>query len=313
MASETDTATSATALTAITTIERLPLKVTSFGVTDQGRVRTANEDQFLIAELAKTMRVFQTSLPEANVQRGEERGNLFLVADGMGGHQAGERASELVVLAIEQFTLNAFKWFFESDVPDAQRVLSQFQAALHQANAQIVEEAAEDPALQGMGTTVTMAYQLDSQLCVVHVGDSRAYIYRNDNLHQLTEDHTVVAAMVRAGTVTPEDAAEHQLRHVITNVIGGGDEGLFVEARAVELHGGDRLLLCSDGLTEMVSDAEIAEVLREEPAPEAACRRLLQQANDAGGRDNITIVVVRFDHVEPSAAAPGPDPDRTMF
>jgi serine/threonine protein phosphatase PrpC len=280
-----------------TSITRLALTVKSFGLTHPGRVRTTNEDQFLIAELSKTMRVKQTSLPEAKAQRSEERGHVFLVADGMGGHQAGERASELVVLAIEQFTLNTFKWFFDTDAPDAQRVLSQFQAALHQVNAQIVEEAAEDPALHGMGTTVTMAYQLDEQLCVVHVGDSRAYIYRDDTLYQLTEDHTVIADMVRAGTVTPEDAAAHRLRHVITNCVGGAEAGLFVEARAVELHGGDRLLLCSDGLTEMVPDDAIAEVLRNLPDPEAACQRLLAEAVEAGGRDNITIVVVRFDPV----------------
>jgi protein phosphatase len=275
----------------------------SFGVTHPGRVRTSNEDQFLIAELSKTMRVFQTSLPETKVQRGEERGHVFLVADGMGGHQAGERASELVVLAIEQFTLNTFKWFFDANAPDAQRVLSQFQAALHQADAQIVEEASEDPALHGMGTTVTLAYQLDAQLCVVHVGDSRAYIYRDDTLYQLTEDHTVVADMVRAGTVTPEDAAGHRLRHVITNVVGGAEAGIFVEARAVELHGGDRLLLCSDGLTEMVTDDAIAEVLRTLRDPEAACQRLLDEANEAGGRDNITIVVARFDLVDQVSAS----------
>lgn len=274
---------------------RPALTATSFGVTHPGRVRTANEDQFLIAELTKTMRVRQTSLPARQAQRGEERGHLFLVADGMGGHRAGERASELAVLAIEQFTLNTFKWFFDSNAPDAQRVLTQFQAAVQAADARIAEEAAENPALRGMGTTVTMAYQLDSQLCIVHAGDSRAYVYRNDVLHQLTQDHTVVADMVRAGTLQPEDAAGHRLRHVVTNVVGGPEEGVFVEAHAVELQAGDRLLLCSDGLTEMVSNEAIAEVLRNMSGPEDACQRLLDEANDAGGRDNITIVVVRFD------------------
>ena len=263
-------------------------------------MRTSNEDQFLIAELAKTMRVWQTSLPSRQAQRGEERGHLFLVADGMGGHRAGERASELAVLAIEQFTLNTFKWFFDSNAPDAQRVLAQFQAAVQAADAQIAEEAAENPALTGMGTTVTMAYQLDSQLCIVHAGDSRAYVYRNDVLHQLTQDHTMVADMVRAGTIQPEDVAGHRLRHVVTNVVGGPEEGVFVEAHAVELQAGDRLLLCSDGLTEMVCNDTIAEVLRNMAGPEAACQQLLDQANDAGGRDNITIVIVRFD---PTAAA----------
>jgi PPM family protein phosphatase len=274
------------------------LTATSFGVTHPGRVRTDNEDQFLIAELATTMRVSQTSLPARQARHGEERGHLFLVADGMGGHRAGERASELAVLAIEQFTLNTFKWFFSGDGCDAQRVLAQFQAAVQVADAKIAEEAAENPALQGMGTTVTMAYQLDAQLCLVHVGDSRAYVYRNDVLHQLTQDHTMVADMVRAGTLQPEDAAGHRLRHVVTNVVGGPAEGVFVEAHAVELQAGDRLLLCSDGLTEMLDADAIAAVLRGVSEPEAACQQLIDEANAAGGWDNITIVIVRFDPVE---------------
>ena len=258
-------------------------------------MRPANEDQFLIAELTKAMRVWQTSLPEQSVQIAEERGHLFLVADGMGGHQAGERASALAVMAIEQFTLNTFRWFFDSNGPDAQRVLAEFQTALREADTRIVEEAAENASLRGMGTTVTLAYQLNTQLCVVHVGDSRAYVFRNDTLHQLTKDHTVVADMVRAGTVTPEAAATHRLRHMITNVIGGDQEGVFVEAHAVELHAGDRLLLCSDGLTEMVTNDAIADALRALADPQKACERLLQEANDAGGRDNVTVVIVRFD------------------
>ena len=282
----------------------------SYGVTDPGRVRPANEDQFLIAELTKIMRVWQTSLPEPKALFGEERGHLFLVADGMGGHRAGERASALAVTAIEQFTLNRFKWFFDPKAEDSQRVLAQFQTALQQADAQIVEQASEDPALHGMGTTVTMAFQLDSQLCVVHVGDSRAYVYRNDVLHQLTQDHTVIADMVRAGTISQEDAAKHRLRHIVTNVVGGPEQGLFVEAHALTLHAGDRLLLCSDGLNEMVSNDAIAEVLRQVADPQAACQKLLDDANAAGGRDNITIVMVRFDPAESSHAQPAAETER---
>ena len=146
------------------------------------------------------MRVWQTSLPEPKVQVGEEHAHLFLVADGMGGHRAGERASALAVVAIEQFTLNTFKWFFGSSDTEAQKVLAQFQSALSQADARILEESAEHPELSGMGTTVTMAFHLGAQLCVVHVGDSRAYLYRDGELHQLTQDHTVTADMVRSGS-----------------------------------------------------------------------------------------------------------------
>jgi protein phosphatase len=265
-------------------------------------VRPSNEDQFLIADLGTTMRVSQTSVPDRQLLQGpasdplgDARGNLFLVADGMGGHRAGERASELAVLAIEQFTLDTVKGLFDHDGADAPRVLAQFQAAVEAADARIAEEAAEHPALQGMGTTLTIAYQLDTQLCVVHAGDSRAYVYRNDVLHQLTQDHTMVADMVRAGTLQPEDAAVHRMRHVVTNVVGGPAEGVFVEAHAVELQAGDRLLLCSDGLTEMLCNDAIAEVLRNTLEPSAACQQLLDKANAAGGSDNITIVIVRFD------------------
>jgi len=273
----------------------IALAVKAFGITDTGKVRTSNEDQFLIAELSKRMRVWQTSLPEPKLQVGEDRAHLFLVADGMGGHQAGERASAIAVAAIEQFTLNTFRWFFAADSPGAQKVLTQFQSALSQADDKILEEAAGNPELAGMGTTLTMAFQLGPQLCIVHVGDSRAYVYRSGELHQLTRDHTVVAELVRSGAIQPDQVAGHHLRHVITNVVGGPHAGVKVEARAFEVQAGDRLLLCSDGLTEMVANDAIAAALDAELDPEAAAKVLLAQANDAGGRDNITVVIVRFD------------------
>jgi len=291
---------------AMTQTGRRPLTVKSFGITHQGRVRPSNEDQFLIAELSKTMRIWQTSLPEPKTRFGEERGHLFLVADGMGGHRAGEQASALAVVAIEQFTLNTFKWFFDSDGPEAQRVLTQFQTGLRQVDSRIIKEAAEHPELSGMGTTLTLAYHLDAQLCVVHVGDSRAYLYGDDVLRQVTHDHTVTAELVSRGVLRPEQVAQHRLRHVITNVVGGSKAGIDVEAHALEVHAGDRLLLCSDGLTEMVTQEEIAATLRAEPEPEAACTQLVAQANDAGGRDNITVLIVRFDAADPDVGNVGP-------
>ncbi|MFN2445545.1 MAG: PP2C family serine/threonine-protein phosphatase [Vicinamibacterales bacterium] len=282
-----------------------PLTVTAFGITDKGKVRPTNEDQFLIAELTKAMRVWQTSLPEPKVQVADERAHLFLVADGMGGHRAGERASALAVVAIEQFTLNTFKWFLNANGADAQRVLAQFQSALRQADTRIREEAAEHPELSGMGTTVTMAFHLDTQLCIVHVGDSRAYVYRDGELHQLTEDHTLTADMVRSGALRPDQVAGHRLRHVITNVVGGDEPGVDVEARVFEVQAGDRLLLCSDGLTEMVTNEAIAATLEEEPTPEGAAKKLLSQANAGGARDNVTLLIARFDPSRPEAANPG--------
>jgi protein phosphatase len=275
-----------------------PLIAKAFGISDTGKVRTANEDQFLIAELSKAMRVWQTSLTEPMLQHGEERAHVFLVADGMGGHKAGERASALVVLAIEQFMLNTFKWFFEADSAGAQRVLVQFQSALQQADVQIVEESQADPALSGMGTTVTMAFHLGRQVCIVHVGDSRAYLHRDEALHQLTEDHTLTAQMRRSGSLGPDQVLPQRFQHVITNVVGGNELGVKVEACAFEVHPGDRLLLCSDGLTEAVTNEVIAQILNAEPAPEAAAALLLGAANAGPAADNITAVVVRFDVAE---------------
>jgi protein phosphatase len=274
------------------------LAVKAFGITDKGLVRPSNEDQFLSAELTKAMRIWQTSLPESKVQFGLDRGHLFLVADGMGGHLAGEQASALAVVAIEQFTLNTFKWFFDSNGPEAQRVLTQFQSALRQADARILEEVTEHPELSGMGTTVTMAFQLDAQLCVVHVGDSRAYLYGDGELYQITHDDTLMAEMLSRGEIQPAQVAQHRLRHVITNVVGGTEAVVNIEAHALDVRAGDRLLLCSDGLTEMLADDAIAAILRAEEDPEAACTKLVAQANDAGGRDNITVLVVRFDPAE---------------
>src|SRR5262245_16000491 len=233
---------------------RQALEVKAFGLTDIGRVRPSNEDQFLVAELAKTMHIRHTSLPEPKIQFGNEQGHLFLVADGMGGHNAGEYASAMAVTAIQQFTLNTFKWFFDPGGADAQRVLTQFQIALRQAEARLFEESSENPELQGMGTTVTMAYHLNSQLCIVHAGDSRAYMFEEGELRQVTHDHTVAAELVRRGELRPDEISRHRLRHLITNVVGGNEALRFVEAHALQLRAGDRLLLCSDGLTEMMSN-----------------------------------------------------------
>ena len=272
----------------------------AFGLTDKGLVRPTNEDQFIVAELSKAMRIRQTSLVEPKMHVGEERGYLYLVADGMGGHHAGERASALAVTAIEQFMLNSFKWFFTPDESGGQKVLAQFQAALSHADTQVMAEAAEHPELSGMGTTVTLAFLLGSQMCLVHVGDSRGYLYRAGTLRMVTHDHTLVADLLRSGAIQPEQAARHQFRHVITNVVGGQQAGVKVEAHAFEVEAGDQLLLCSDGLTEMLTNEAIARVFETMPDPETIATALVAQANDAGGRDNVTALVVRFDEASGS-------------
>ena len=283
------------------------LVVTSFGATDRGRVRPTNEDHFLIADLAKTMDVRQTSIEEPRARFGEQRGHLFLVADGMGGHRAGEHASALAVTLIEQFALNTFRWFMAVTAVHADDAVTEFQEAVEHADATIVETASQRADLHGMGTTLTLAYHYGAELLVIHVGDSRAYLFRDETLRQLTQDHTVVAEMVRRGELDTDDARRHRLRHVITNVVGGSHAGVHADAHSLQLHVGDELLLCSDGLTEMLSHEDMTQVLRSEPHLEAACRRLISLANERGGRDNITVIVARFSASPPATGeAAGP-------
>src|SRR5205085_2341669 len=159
---------------------------------------------FLIARLRKAMRIEQSSVSPQRTQYADEEGHLLLVADGMGGHQAGEQASALAVEAVEEFALNTLKWFFDVGGEAANNVLDDFQTALRQADAKLFKEAAGHPELRGMGTTVTLAYSFANVLFVVHVGDSRCYVFRDGNLHQLTQDHTLVQEMVRGGALSPE-------------------------------------------------------------------------------------------------------------
>lgn len=271
-----------------------PLTVRYFGLTDAGKVRPGNEDQFLVAVMRKAMLIEQTSLAQARTQYADEQGHLFLVADGMGGHEGGEEASALTIETIQEFALNTLKWFFHLGGAEEQDVLTEFQQALRRADARVFAEAAEHPELRGMGTTVTLAYSLMDQLFIAHVGDSRCYLLRGGELYQLTQDHTLVEELVRHGTVPAEQARRHQLRHVITNAVGGPNRGIRVDAHKVDLEAGDCVLLCTDGLTEMVADDQIAAVLQAEPDPQRACERLVAQANALGGEDNVTAVVVRY-------------------
>jgi len=281
----------------------LPLSVHSFGLTDQGQVRESNEDQFLIAVLVKALQIERTSLPQPTVQRSNDRSYLFVVADGMGGHAGGEQASALAIGSVETFILETFMWFAHCRDQGQDRVLADFKSALGQANARVLAESAQQPALRGMGTTLTLAYSLNDVLFVAHVGDSRCYLCRQGILYRLTHDHTLVEELVRAGALKPEDVAKHRLRHVITNTVGGAKAEVKVELHKFQLEADDRMLLCSDGLTEMVPDEHIKRILHAEADPERACRNLVTEANKAGGKDNITAVVAHFR--APAAAVGG--------
>ena len=270
------------------------LGIQSFGLTDRGRVRLSNEDQFLIGELTRVLTVHQTSVPQTEAQTSDHPGYVLAVADGMGGHRAGEVASGLTLTVIEEFLLNTLRRFTNLQTAEEPQALSELQTALRRANGRIFEETALHPEWRGMGTTLTLAFAVDWKLFVVHAGDSRCYLFSQGKLHQLTRDHTVVAELVRLGSIPPEAAPRHPYRHVVTNVVGGRQAGVQAEVHKLDLEPDDVVLLCSDGLTEMVGDDRIAAVLAEEANPRRAAERLVDEANEQGGVDNITAIVARF-------------------
>ncbi|MGH2663396.1 MAG: Stp1/IreP family PP2C-type Ser/Thr phosphatase [Actinomycetota bacterium] len=227
--------------------------------TDVGRVREGNEDSYMVQD------------------------PLFAVADGMGGHQGGEVASSLALETLKQV----------NEEPE-----SELAGVVQKANRVVFRKASEDPGLAGMGTTLTAVLGDGEVLRLAHVGDSRAYLLRDGEMKRITKDHTIVERLVEEGRITPREAEIHPQRSILTRALGV-DEDIQVDEATLEVRLGDRLLLCSDGLTGMVSEEDIQRVLTEAEDPQTASERLVDAANEAGGQDNITAVVI--DVLEPNA------------
>jgi PPM family protein phosphatase len=251
------------------------------GRTDVGRVREANEDAYFVGA------------------------NLVAVADGMGGHLAGEVASATALEPVQALDGIHFD--------DGKAAIEALRDAVVRANDTVSRMAEDDPSYRGMGTTLTAAIVEGRRVHLAHVGDSRAYLLRGERFSQLTDDHTLVQHLVDEGQITPEEAATHPQRSIITRAIGVSRE-IDVDTISLELDPGDQLLLCSDGLTGVISDDDIARELAQGDDPDATLDRLVEAANRGGGPDNITAVLLRYgDH--PAAAVDGdggegePDPD----
>jgi serine/threonine protein phosphatase PrpC len=272
---------------AIAAGERPPLRVLTHGLTDTGQVRPANEDQFAIAEVRRVLRVRQSSFNQPEVLLGDELGHLLVVADGMGGHRGGEVASTMAVVGIESLLLNTIGWLFRLK---GDSVLKELRETLKTTDRWVGDAANEKAELRGMGTTVTMAYVTGNTLYIAHAGDSRCYLWRDGKLSRLTRDHTLVESL----PISAEEAAHHNMRHVVLNAVGGGTPGVDPEVHKHAVQPGDRFLLCTDGLTETVADDVIEAILGAEAMPSSACQRLIAEANAGGGPDNITAVVVSF-------------------
>lgn len=219
----------------------------------------------------------------------DPQARYFLVADGMGGQSAGEKASELAVELISKRLQQSITW--EGGQSDAE-IIRRIDQAVEHANAEILALGLLDPSFKGMGTTITFLVVVGDGLFVGGVGDSRAYRLRDGEIEQLTEDHSVIQALVKAGTVSPEDAATHSYRNVLYRYLGSKDGGAGTEAKKLQPRVGDRFMLCSDGVTDGVSEEVIQRILTEEDDPQSAAESLVEAAQEGGSKDNITCVVV---------------------
>lgn len=261
----------------------------------KGRVRPNNEDHYLVVCAGRYLRTWMTNLPDGSVPREfEETAYGMAVADGLGGNAAGEVASQLALNLIVELVLDTPDWIFSNDKPLLDEVVHRTVQRFRTVNEALLERARRDPWLAGMGTTLTVARSLGPDLVVVHIGDSRAYLLRGGTLIQLTRDHTLAQELADLGGLPAEEVATHRFRHVLTQALGMGEFVSKPEVRRLRLVDGDRLLLCTDGLTEMVDDATIAaELGRDRPAAEI-CQTLVDLALTCGGRDNVTVVVAGY-------------------
>lgn len=259
------------------------------GLSDRGKVRETNEDHFLIARRRRETTVISTNL------RAEEYVNtlddLFVlaVADGLGGHSHGELASAMALRASVAKT--GASWLIETAEQGLTDLTKRFETGARAIHDLILAHSRRDPQTRGMASTLTVAVVNGYDVFIGHVGDSRAYLLRGGNLERLTQDHTLAEDLARAGfggTPSPRQ------RHVLTNCLGGDEGHVRVDTRTFRWGRGDRLMLCSDGLSDRMSDDEMKSILGSGAACEEICQRLFQVAMDQGGRDNITVVVARL-------------------
>ena len=264
-------------------------------LTHTGHLRENNEDQFFVTRVSRALETMLSSLPPGDVpERAEEVNYVMIVADGMGGHAAGELASRMAITTLVGFALELPAWILKLDSSSSEALEQRAREAVQQAGATLFRKGQEDSALSGMGSTLTGARSLGRDLLIAHVGDSRAYLFRAGGLHRLTKDHTYAQMLVDCGRLDASEAASSGVRHILTNALGGSTEHVDVDVDLCRLEDGDRVLLCSDGLTDLVDDDTIAHTLAGAGTSHDACAQLVQLALDRGGRDNVTVIVAAY-------------------
>jgi protein phosphatase len=236
-----------------------------------------------------------SNLPEGYLPEfSDDDAYVMLVADGLGGEAFGEMASMLALRTAWDLGFNEIKWTLRVSAKEVEELEEKAEVYFRLIDKAIIQQARVKPEVAGMGTTLTAAYTVGANAFVFHVGDSRAYLSRNGELRQLTKDHTVAQKLVDQGTLPPEALGASSFRHMLTNCVGCSKAGLKVDVRHARLIDGDSLLLCSDGLTDMVDEETIADTLATHASADDACRALIDVALDRGGRDNVTVVLARY-------------------
>ncbi|MCZ7682591.1 MAG: protein phosphatase 2C domain-containing protein [Sandaracinaceae bacterium] len=276
-----------------------PVEPAVFGISDVGKVRKHNEDSFLVAQLERSMRVYQSSRPvsDGSKVKGPPQGWLLMVADGMGGHAAGEVASAMTIDALARYAFTLMPWSLPRSKDDSRILAAGLREAVKQCQEQVRQAAATGTGKHGMGTTLTMAYVTWPNLFVVHVGDSRMYAFREGQLHQVTRDHTLAQQLVDSKVMSEAEAETSDFSNILVNAVGGDSDELRVELHHAMLFPSDVVLLCSDGLTKHVPRERIAEALSsvaQGTEVQVAARSLIDQALAEGGTDNVTVVIARF-------------------
>lgn len=264
--------------------------------THQGHVRANNEDHHLIVRFRRSLDSLHSNLAEGMLAPSYNlTGYGLLVADGLGGMAGGEIASRTALTRLVELVVDTPDWVFDLKQPQhSQVVVERMIDRFYQLDETIREQAERDATLSGMGTTLTVAATLGRDLIIGHVGDSRAYLFHNDSLSQITKDHTLAQALIEAGVAGQNEPATRSMRHVLTAALGSFGPQTKPETWHLQLSENDQLLLCTDGLTEMVDDKTIASLLRSADTAENACEDLVTMALAAGGLDNVTVLVARF-------------------
>jgi PPM family protein phosphatase len=275
--------------------------------THPGKERDKNEDAYIIYRTGRYWERVQTSIkPDDLPELVEEIGYAMAVADGIGGSAAGDVASNFALRFIANLVLQSARWGKKLDNPNTrdfeiEEAIKRVEKYFKKTDEALIEYAEAFPKLKGMGTTVTGAYIFGTDLFTIHVGDSRAYLYRGNQLYQLTKDQTFAQFLADVGDVDQQDVANHQLRHNLTSCLGGQGGHVNLEITHYKLADGDRLLLCTDGLSEMVNESEIASVFKSTSSPQKVCDKLIELALNAGGHDNVTVLTAFYSLPQNSA------------